>query len=43
MLMIVGLFVSLSRSGPELSMAQLVRNATPAVILLVAITMAAGR
>ena len=42
MLMIAGLFVSLSRSGPELSMAQLVRNATPAVVLLVAITMAAG-
>ena len=42
MLMIVGLVVGLSRASSELSMAQLVRNVTPAVVALVAITMAAG-
>ena len=42
MLMILGLFVSLWQSSHELSMAQLVRDGTPAVVALVATTMAAG-
>jgi BASS family bile acid:Na+ symporter len=42
MLMILGLLVSLSRASSELSMGQLFRHAAPAVVALVAITMAAG-
>ena len=42
MLMIFGLFVSLWRSSSELSMAQLVRDGTPAVVVLIATTMTAG-
>jgi predicted Na+-dependent transporter len=42
MLMILGLFVSLWRSSSDLSMTQLVRDGTPAVVALIATTMAAG-
>jgi BASS family bile acid:Na+ symporter len=42
MLIILGLFVSLWRSRSDLSMAQLVRDGTPAVVALIATTMAAG-
>jgi len=42
MLMIFALFVSLWRSSGDLSMAQLVRDGTPAVVALIATTMAAG-
>jgi BASS family bile acid:Na+ symporter len=42
MLMIFGLFVSLWRSSSDLSMTQLVRDGTPAVVALIATMMAAG-
>jgi predicted Na+-dependent transporter len=42
MLMILALFVSLWRSSGDLSMGRLVRDGTPAVVALIATTMAAG-
>ena len=42
MLMIIVLFVNLWRSSSDLSMTQLVRDGTPAVVALVATTMTAG-
>ena len=42
MLIIFALFVSLWRSSSDLPMAKLVRNGTPAVVALIATTMAAG-